>query len=82
MLNFNIAAYPPHLRVCFSIQSILGSAAYDAHRISPPPRAPRASRKRRLKRGERFYAGGAKPVGGIEPDCNSLRYYTRSLNSK
>ena len=28
MLNFNIAAYPPNLRVCFSIQSILGSAAY------------------------------------------------------
>jgi len=36
----------------------------------------------RLKRDERFNAGGAKPVGGKEPDCNSLCYYTRSLNSK
>ena len=40
--------------------------ALKAYRISPPPRATRASRKRRLKKGERFYAGGAKPVGGIE----------------
>src|SRR5271163_1707957 len=47
-------------------------------RIGLQPRAPRACRKRRLKKGERFFAWPR----GTEPDCNSLCYYTRSLNSK
>jgi len=42
--------------------NIKTSAERDAYKISPPPRAPPASRKRRLKRGERFFAVGAKLV--------------------
>ena len=41
------------------------------------PRPSRACRKRRLKKGKGFFAWPR----GKESDCNSLRYYTRSLNS-
>ena len=47
-------------------------------RICIQPRPSRACRKKRLKKGKGFFAWPR----GKEPDCNSLRYYTRSLNSQ
>ena len=47
-------------------------------RICIQPSPSRASRKKRLKKGKGFFAWPR----GKEPDCNSLWYYTRSLNSQ
>ena len=45
-------------------------------RICLQPSPSRVCRKKRLKKGKGFFAWPQ----GKEPDCNSLRYYTRSLN--
>ena len=58
------------------VSHLVGLASMKTKNTPAQPRPSRACRKMRLKKGKGFFAWPQ----GKEPDYNSLRYYTRSLN--